>query len=59
MLINDIVDKMVNIMSTENNNNNNNNDRIRQEKLDAKQKEIVENLDNVSLKEVKESKRLT
>ncbi len=42
-------------MSTENNNNNNG--RIRQEKLDAKQKEIVENLDNVSLKEVKESKK--
>ena len=30
--------------------------RIRQEELDAKQKEIVENLDNVSLKDVKESK---
>jgi hypothetical protein len=28
--------------------------RIRQEELDAKQKEIVENLDNVSLKDVKE-----
>jgi hypothetical protein len=41
-------------MSTEKNNNNT--DRIRQEKLDAKQKEIVENVDNVSLKEVKESK---
>jgi hypothetical protein len=55
VLINDIVDKMINIMSTENNNNSNG--RIRQEKLDAKQKEIVENLDNVSLKEVKESKK--
>jgi hypothetical protein len=31
--------------------------RKRQEALDAKQKEIVENLDNVSLKEVKESKK--
>jgi hypothetical protein len=41
-------------MST--NENNNNTDRIRQEKLDAKQKEIVENLDNVSLKNVKQSK---
>jgi hypothetical protein len=41
-------------MSTEENNNT---DRIRQEKLDAKQKEIVENLDNVSLKDVKESKK--
>ena len=30
--------------------------RKRQEALDAKQNEIVENLDNVSLKEVKESK---
>ena len=30
--------------------------RIRQEELDAKQKEIVENLTNVSLKDVKESK---
>ena len=30
--------------------------RIRQEELDAKQKEIVENLNNVSLKDVKESK---
>ena len=40
-------------MSTEKNN-----DRVRkrQEALDAKQNEIVENLDNVSLKEVKESK---
>jgi hypothetical protein len=36
---------------------NNNTDRIRQEKLDTKQKEIVENLDNVSLKKVKESKK--
>ena len=43
-------------MSTENNNNNNNNKgRIREEKLDAKQKEIVENLDKASLKDVKES----
>jgi hypothetical protein len=41
-------------MST--NENNNNTDRIRQEKLDVKQKEIVENLDNVSLKNVKQSK---
>ncbi len=41
-------------MTTEENNNT---DRIRQEKLDAKQKEIVENLDNVSLKDVKESKK--
>lgn len=31
--------------------------RIRQEKADAKQKEIVENLDNISLKDVKESKK--
>ncbi len=31
--------------------------RKRQEELDAKQKEIVENLDNVSLKDVKESKK--
>ena len=31
--------------------------RIRQEELDAKQKEIVENLDNVSLKEAKEAKK--
>ena len=40
-------------MSTEKNN-----DVVRkiQEALDAKQNEIVENLDNVSLKEVKESK---
>ncbi|HEX5185350.1 MAG TPA: hypothetical protein VFV86_00545 [Nitrososphaeraceae archaeon] len=30
--------------------------RKRQEALDAKQNEIVESLDNVSLKEVKESK---
>jgi hypothetical protein len=36
--------------------NNNNTDRIRQEKLDAKQKEIVENLDKASLKDIKESK---
>jgi hypothetical protein len=42
-------------MSTENNNNNNNKGRIREEKLDAKQKEIVENLDKASLKDVKES----
>jgi hypothetical protein len=41
-------------MSTEENNDST--VRIRQEKLDAKQKEIVENLDNVSLKDVKESK---
>ena len=40
-------------MSTENNNNNKG--RIREEKLDAKQKEIVENLDKASLKDVKES----
>jgi hypothetical protein len=40
-------------MSTENNNNNMG--RIREEKLDAKQKEIVENLDKASLKDVKES----
>jgi len=39
------------------NEKNNDNSRIRQEKLDAKQKEIVENLDNISLKEVKESKK--
>ena len=38
-------------MSTENNNKG----RIREEKLDAKQKEIVENLDKASLKDVKES----
>ena len=30
--------------------------RKRQEALDAKQNEIIENLDNVSLKEAKESK---
>ncbi len=35
----------------------NNTVRIRQEKLDAKQKEIVENLDKVSLKKAKESKK--
>jgi len=40
-------------MSTEENNDI---VRKRQEALDAKQNEIVENLDNVSLKEVKESK---
>jgi hypothetical protein len=40
-------------MSTEKNDNV---VRKRQEALDAKQNEIVENLDNVSLKEVKESK---
>jgi hypothetical protein len=40
-------------MSTEENKDT---DRIRQEKLDAKQKEIVENLDKASLKDVKESK---
>jgi hypothetical protein len=40
-------------MSTEKNNEV---VRKRQEALDAKQNEIVENLDNVSLKEVKESK---
>ena len=40
-------------MSTEKNNDV---VRKRQEALDAKQNEIVENLDNVSLKEVKESK---
>ena len=39
--------------------NEKNNDivRKRQEALDAKQNEIVENLDNVSLKEVKDSKK--
>jgi hypothetical protein len=31
--------------------------RKRQESLDAKQNEIVENLDKVSLKDVKESKK--
>jgi hypothetical protein len=31
--------------------------RKRQEALDAKQSEIVENLDNISLKEVKDSKK--
>jgi hypothetical protein len=41
------------------NNNNNNCCRIRQEKLDPKQKEIVENLDKTSLKNVKESKEET
>ncbi len=41
-------------MSTEKNNNT---VRKRQEALDAKQNEIVENLDNVSLKEAKESKK--
>lgn len=41
-------------MSTEENNDNT--VRIRQEKLDAKQKEIVENLDKASFKDVKESK---
>ena len=40
-------------MSTEKNNEVT---RKRQEALDVKQNEIVENLDNVSLKEVKESK---
>ncbi|HEX7256814.1 MAG TPA: hypothetical protein VF242_02030 [Nitrososphaeraceae archaeon] len=30
--------------------------RKKQEEIDAKQNEIVENLDNVSLKDVKESK---
>ena len=40
-------------MSTEKNNEV---FRKRQEASDAKQNEIVENLDNVSLKEVKESK---
>ena len=33
--------------------------RKRQEALDAKQTEIVENLDNISLKEVKDSKKET
>ncbi len=37
----------------------NNTYRIRQEKIKAKQKEIIENLDNVSLKDVKESKEET
>ncbi len=41
-------------MSTEKNNDI---VRKRQEALDAKQNEIVENLDNVSLKEVKDSKK--
>lgn len=41
-------------MSSEDNNDNG---RIRQEKLDSKQKEIVQNLDNVSLKKAKESKK--
>ena len=40
-------------MSTEKNNDI---VRKRQEEIDAKQNEIVENLDNVSLKDVKESK---
>ena len=53
VLIYDIDDKIVYIMSTEKNNEV---VRKRQEALDAKQNEIVENLDNVSLKEVKESK---
>ncbi|HEX5187720.1 MAG TPA: hypothetical protein VFV86_12605 [Nitrososphaeraceae archaeon] len=43
-------------MINENKENNNDDDRIRQEKLDSKQKKIVENLDKVSLKDVKESK---
>ena len=43
-------------MSIENKDNNNDDDSIRQEKLDPKQKEIVRNLDNVSL-EAKESKK--
>ncbi|HJT83544.1 MAG TPA: hypothetical protein VJ697_03590 [Nitrososphaeraceae archaeon] len=42
-------------MNTENKENNNDDNRIRQEKLDPKQKEIVKNLDNVSLEETKES----
>jgi hypothetical protein len=41
-------------MSTEKNNEV---VRKRQEALDAKQNEIVENLDEVSLKDVKESKK--
>jgi hypothetical protein len=41
-------------MSTEKNNEV---VRKRQEALDAKQNKIVENLDNVSLKEVKDSKK--
>ncbi|MGE0243938.1 MAG: hypothetical protein AB7F53_04050 [Nitrososphaeraceae archaeon] len=40
-------------MSTEKNNDV---VRKRQEALDAKQNEIVENLDNLTLKEIKESK---
>ena len=42
-------------LNTENKENNNDDNRIRQEKLDPKQKEIVKNLDNVSLEETKES----
>ena len=53
MVIYNIADKIVLSMSTKKNNNT---DRIRQEKLDTKQKEIVENLDKASLKDVKESK---
>lgn len=41
-------------MSTEKNNNT---VRIRQEELDAKQKEIVDKLDNISYKTIKESKK--
>jgi hypothetical protein len=44
-------------MSTEENKDNTDS-RIRQEKLDAKQKEIVENLDNLSLKKNQKRKRL-
>jgi hypothetical protein len=43
-------------MSTEKNNDEVVNRKSRQEALDAKQNEIVENLDKVSLKEAKESK---
>ena len=35
---------------------NHDSNRKKQEEIDAKQNEIVENLDNVSLKDVKESK---
>ena len=53
MLIYDIGDKIASYEYLKNNDIV----RKRQEALEAKQNEIVENLDNVSLKEVKESKK--
>ena len=52
MLIYDIVDTITTCVTEKDNEVV----RKRQEELDAKQNEIVENLDNVSLKDVKESK---